>query len=127
MSTKITSDKVPSVGEVNGDRNNFSFSEWSGQPNQYGACPMVVDFKNRKSQPPTYTRGFIARVYFYMHNTYGLPISKKQQRLFTAWNKQYQADEWEKVRFALIAEIQGGSSRFAVLDNKKHGSAIDQN
>lgn len=41
----------PAIGEVNGDRANFRFSDWNGKPNQYGKCQMLVDFKERQVQP----------------------------------------------------------------------------
>ncbi|WP_016582476.1 endonuclease, partial [Yersinia pestis] len=35
----------PAIGEVNGDRNNFMYSQWNGGSGQYGQCAMKVDFK----------------------------------------------------------------------------------
>ena len=35
----------PAVGEVNGDRANFMYSQWNGGEGQYGQCAMKVDFK----------------------------------------------------------------------------------
>lgn len=37
----------PSVGEVNGDRGNFMYSQWNGGEGQYGQCAMKVDFKEK--------------------------------------------------------------------------------
>ncbi len=51
---------VPVVGEVNGDRSNFGFGMLSEKPSQYGACPFVVNFKQRTAMPPEYSRGAIA-------------------------------------------------------------------
>ena len=42
----------PAIGEVNGDRNNFMYSQWNGGEGQYGQCPMKVDFKNKQAEPP---------------------------------------------------------------------------
>lgn len=40
----------PAVGEVNGDRGNFAYSQWNGSEQQYGQCEMKIDFKlNRRS------------------------------------------------------------------------------
>ncbi len=30
----------PAVGEVNGDRGNFMYSQWNGGEGQYGQCTM---------------------------------------------------------------------------------------
>ena len=57
---------VPSIGEVNGDRSNYRFSDWNGFPQQYGKCAMVVDFKGKRVQPTQQSRGAIARAYLYM-------------------------------------------------------------
>ena len=64
---------VPSIGEVNGDRSNYSFAWLPQQPHQYGQCQTVVDFKARKVMPRAAIRGMIARTYFYMADRYKLP------------------------------------------------------
>ncbi|WP_144214527.1 endonuclease [Shewanella donghaensis] len=102
---------TPAVGEVNGDRSNYRFSEWNGNATQYGQCDMVVDFKGRKVQPPKQSRGAIARTYFYMQATYGLSISSSQKRLFQAWDKSYPVDITECYRDRLIANKQGNHNQ----------------
>ncbi len=42
----------PAVGEVNGDRGNFMYSQWNGGEGQYGQCTMKVDFKDKIAEPP---------------------------------------------------------------------------
>jgi len=103
---------VPSVGEVNGDRANFRFSEWNAQPGQYGRCDMVVDFKGRRVQPSRASRGAIARTYLYMQERYKLRIAAQQQKLFAVWDRRYPVTAWECTRDALIAGIQGNHNRF---------------
>lgn len=103
---------VPAVGEVNGDRNNFRYSEWNAVPGQYGRCEMVVDFKGRRVQPPESSRGPIARTYLYMHERYKLRIAAQQLKLFEAWHRLYPATAWECTRNARIARIQGNSNPF---------------
>ncbi len=56
----------PAVGEVNGDRGNFMYSQWNGGEGQYGQCTMKVDFKDKVAEPLPRARGAIARTYFYM-------------------------------------------------------------
>ncbi|MWV13292.1 deoxyribonuclease [Pseudomonas sp. R-28-1W-6] len=98
---------VPSIGEVNGDRSNYSFAWLPQQPSQYGACPMVVDFKARKAMPRAKVRGMIARTYFYMSERYGLRLSKQDRRLFEAWHKQYPVQDWERQRNQRLACVMG--------------------
>ncbi len=112
---------TPAVGEVNGDRSNYRFSEWNGEATQYGQCAMVVDFKGRKVQPPKQSRGAIARTYFYMQQTYGLAISASQKRLFNAWDKTYPVDKVECLRDKLISENQGNHNNFVLIQCQNLG------
>ncbi len=112
---------VPAVGELNGDRSNFSFSMLEGEPRHYGACDFEVDHKRRKAEPMPSVRGDIARTYFYMQQTYKLPISEKQRRLFEAWDRADPADEWEQQRNArieAIVEAKRAQSRGVVVGTR---------
>lgn len=102
----------PAVGEVNGDRNNFSFSQWNGQPFQYGACDMINDFKGKRSQPSVRSRGAIARISLYMRDQYQLRFSRQQTQLFMAWNASYPVSDWECERERRIARIQGNHNHW---------------
>lgn len=42
---------VPAVGEVNGDRSNYSFGMLPGESRVYGRCDVEIDFKARKVEP----------------------------------------------------------------------------
>lgn len=97
----------PAVGEVNGDRSNFAYSQWNGGSGQYGRCEMKVDFKGKRAEPPERARGAIARTYFYMRDRYHLNLSRQQTQLFTAWDKRYPVSGWECIRDARIAALQG--------------------
>lgn len=104
---------VPSVGEINGDRSNFSYSAWTRNPEpMYGQCRTVIDFKMRKAQPREEVRGRLARITFYMHETYGLHMSKQDQQLFCAWAKTYPVDDWERERNRRIVRWQGSGNGF---------------
>lgn len=102
----------PSVGEVNGDRGNFQFSDWNAKPTQYGKCQMVVDFKLKLAQPPKEARGIIARAYLYMAETYDIRLAPQQRRLYEAWDRMYPASELECRRNELITDKQGNRNRF---------------
>lgn len=79
---------APAIGEINADRSNYRFGMIAGDASQYGRCQVKVDFKQRVVEPPLYSRKRIADAYFYMQKTYGLKISSKQQKLFSAWQHQ---------------------------------------
>ena len=98
---------VPAVGEVNGDRSNYSFTMLSNPTKNYGQCDFAVDFTARKVQPPKAQRGSIARTYLYMVDRYGFKLSKQDTQLFQAWNKQFPVTPWEQERNQKIKKIQG--------------------
>ncbi|PHM37268.1 deoxyribonuclease I [Xenorhabdus mauleonii] len=110
---------APSIGEVNGDRSNFGYGMVArNTPNMYGACSSKVDFKSRLFEPRDKVKGMVARVYFYMHDRYNLAMSRQQQQLMMAWDRQYPVDAWERDRDNRIARIMGHHNPF-VTGNKK--------
>ncbi|MBM9520804.1 endonuclease [Desulforhopalus vacuolatus] len=103
---------MPSVGEINGLRSNYSFAMISGESRRFGTCDMEI--KDRKAEPPLNIRGDIARTYRYMDAAYpghGI-ISKKNRKLFAAWDKEDPVDIWECERERRVAGIQGNRNRF---------------
>ncbi|MGL4546074.1 MAG: deoxyribonuclease I [Plesiomonas sp.] len=102
----------PSIGELNGDRSNFQYSQWNGGEGQYGQCDMKVDFKAKQAEPPVRARGAIARTYFYMRDQYDLRLSRQQTQLMTAWDKTYPVTDWECKRDNLIAKKQGNHNEY---------------
>ncbi|GAD78596.1 endonuclease [Vibrio ezurae] len=104
---------VPAIGEVNGDRSNYSFTQWNGNRGvSYGQCHMQVSFKDDKVMPPKRARGAIARTYLYMAQHYPIKISAQQIKLMQAWNKTYAVTDWECQRNQMIDKIQGNSNPF---------------
>lgn len=103
---------VPAIGEVNGDRSNYGFSEWNGLPTQYGQCEMLVDFKARKVQPPQQSRGPIARAYLYMQQQYNFKLSKQDKQLYQAWNKRFPSTRWECKKNDKVKALQGNANPF---------------
>ena len=56
-----------------------------------------MEIEDRKAEPPLNVRGDIARTYLYMDVAYpgrGI-ISKKNRKLFAAWNRQDPVDRWK--------------------------------
>ncbi len=102
----------PAIGEVNGDRGNYQFTQWRGGEGQYGQCPMKVDFKNKQVEPPAPARGAIARTYFYMRDQYQLRLSRQQTQLFEVWDRQYPVTGWECKRNLRIAAVQGNANPY---------------
>lgn len=103
---------TPSIGEVNGDRSNYNFSQFNASSNQYGQCNFKVDFKSRLAEPRDEVKGQIARTYFYMFDRYNLSMSTQQQRLLVAWDRQYPVSKWELERNRRIAKQMGHDNPF---------------
>lgn len=103
---------VVAVGEVNGDRSNYRFSDIPGEASQYGACDAETDFKARKFEPRPEVRGMVARISFYMADRYNLRLSRQQEQLFMAWHKMHPVSEWERERDRRIASQMGHSNPF---------------
>ena len=102
----------PAVGEVNGDRSNFNWGMVEGNKREYGACPIEVDESIRRAEPPDTVKGDVARVMFYMEDTYGFRLSDQDRKLFSVWSKQDAPDAWEIERNKRIAKVQDKENRF---------------
>jgi len=103
---------VPAIGEVNGNRSNYSMAIISGEKRNYGSCD--VEIEGRKVEPTEGVRGNIARTYLYMDSVYpgrGI-ISNKNKKLFSAWNQSDPVDDWECQRSKLIEQVQGNKNPF---------------
>jgi len=73
-----------------------------------------MEIEGQKAEPPPEKRGNIARTYFYMDWAYpehGI-ISKKNRKLFMAWDKQDQVDDWACEKGRRIEKIQGNEKPF---------------
>lgn len=81
-------------------------------PKQHGACDFKVDFKGRTAEPRDEVKGQIARIYFYMHDRYNMRMSRQQQQLLMAWDKQYPVSDWERERDRRIAARMGHNNPF---------------
>ena len=100
---------VPAIGEVNGDRSNYTYAMLEKEVREYGNCNMEI--REQKAEPPDDKYGDIARTYMYMEAAYhrGV-ISEKNVKLFEAWNKMDPVDKWECERARLIEQIQGNKN-----------------
>lgn len=120
---------TPSIGEVNGDRSNFDFGMLPQTRANYGECPTKVDFKLKTAEPRDAVKGQVARTYFYMFDRYNLRMSRQQQQLMIAWNKQFPVSEWERVRNKRVAAVMGHENPFVTgektwsLNHENEGAA----
>lgn len=102
----------PAVGEVNGDRSNFKFTESVHNSNGYGQCEMYIDRKRQRVVPPNRSKGIVARAYLYMSAQYGIKLDAEHINLFNQWNKKFPPSKNECKRNELIKTIQGNDNPF---------------
>jgi deoxyribonuclease-1 len=101
---------VPVVGELNGLRSNYSFAMIPGEKGEFGSCD--IEIEDGKIEPPPQVRGDIARTYMYMDLAYpghGI-ISRKNKKLFEAWDREDPVDRWECERCKRIEWVQGNEN-----------------
>lgn len=104
----------PAVGSVNQYRSNYRFTEFSSSSftknNNFNGCSFIkkkVNSKSNKVEPRNESKGIVARAYLFMHDTYGLNMSKGQRRLMNSWNKRFKPSAWEIKWAKKIANIEG--------------------
>ena len=102
----------PSIGAVNALRSNYNYAELSDNlPNIFGSCSVKID--NKKIEPPSYTKGAIARTYLYFDQEYPqYKMSSSMRKMMLAWNTMYPVDQWECIRTKRIENIQGNPNNF---------------
>lgn len=99
----------PAIGSVNASRSNYNFAMLGDAESDFGSCAMKIE--NRKAEPPTTSRGVIARTYLYMDSIYSsYKMSRQQRQLMNAWNKTYPVNKWECERAERIEAIQGSEN-----------------
>ena len=103
---------TPAVGELNGDRSNFSFGIIEGEKRGYGQCDFEVDFDKDVVEPPDSVKGNIARTYFHVIKEHGAQIPDSELTLYLYWDKLDPVDEWECLRDKRIEESQGLGNSF---------------
>ncbi len=98
---------VPSIGQINGDRSNHEYGEVAGEPRAYGTCDFEVGGDPKKAEPRPAIRGNIARIWFYMSETYNVPLSTEKRQMLEEWAEADPVGEWERIRDTRIEQVQG--------------------
>lgn len=75
------------------------------------------------AEPPDNAKGDIARIIFYMHKEYGLPI-KGELMILKQWNKSDPPDASEKSRDAAIQKAQGYGNPYVA--NPALGDSVEK-
>lgn len=98
---------VPAIGELNADRSNLAYGEIAGEPRVYGACDFEVDRRDRAVEPHPSVRGDIARIYFYMRDTYALAYPDDLAARLERWDASDPVSPGERRRNRRILGVQG--------------------
>ena len=103
----------PARAGTNGARSNHTFGEVSGERREFGmSCDFEVDTTNDVAEPSPRARGNVARVIFYMHQEYGLPIEATLLPVLKVWNANDLPDGEERRRNNEIEALQGTRNTF---------------
>ncbi|MFJ1269967.1 endonuclease [Legionella lytica] len=93
-------------GVINQARSNYRFGVLP-QLEDYLGCSIKIDKSSRRVEPSDDSKGMVARAYLFMSEHYTLPLSKQQEQLFRAWNKQFPPTAWEYQWASQVAQIEG--------------------
>lgn len=112
----------PSRRDVNKTRSSFPYGIVKGERPALGKCDFELDHRKRRVEPRPEARGNIARAMFYMQETHGLRIYRRQGELLRDWNRNDPPDREERRRNEAIASIQGNRNKF--IDNPSLGENL---
>lgn len=102
----------PARKDINHARSSYTFTMIKGEKRRFGQCDIEIDRRRRQVEPRPASRGNIARAMFYMNDTYGLSIFRKQGKLLKRWHQEDPPDMEERRRNDAIEKIQGSRNRF---------------
>lgn len=102
----------PSIGELNGNRSNFLYDILENENRNYGSCDFEVDSLQKLSEPKDDIRGDIARIYYYMRDTYDLQFPAEITSQLSQWSLSDPISQKELDRDMKVRETQGSSNSF---------------
>lgn len=105
---------IPAIGELNAARSNLIYAIINYEVRDYGDCDFEVDTDFDISEPKENIRGDIARVYFYMRDTYNLIYPDSLSELIKSWDESDPISDAEKDRNENIQSTQGTSNPLLV-------------
>ena len=109
----------PTIGELNRVRSNFAFDLVDGEVREFGDCDFEVDGENALAEPRDDVRGDVARIYFYMEDTYNLVYPDEWSDLLLEWDAQDPISATEVARNERIHAAQGSSNELvSVVDDE---------
>ncbi len=107
----------PVRADIKQARSDFRFGMIKGEVREFGDCNFERDKDSHVAEPRPVTRGNIARVIFYMHAEYGLPIDHRDVDILKEWNRSDPPSNHEMQRNGAIDVLQGTRNQF--IDHPK--------
>lgn len=101
---------APSVGQVNQRRSNDRYADLPDDTSNFGSCQ--IEDTSGYFEPPPCRRGDVARVWFYMHETYGVRIPDSEWEMFAQWADGDPISHAELEREERIFAATGQRNRF---------------
>lgn len=113
---------------INYARTNLPFGEFENpflkSKKFLHSCNLILQH-DRVILPDNWKRGFIARIFLYVQNTYGHNILTEQElEMYSKWNEQYPPLSQECSRNERILQIQGNDNPF-ITSSCKQQDKID--
>ncbi|MGD8559875.1 MAG: endonuclease [Gammaproteobacteria bacterium] len=106
-------------------RRDYVFGEIPGEFREFYECDFEQDVRNSVVEARPIARGNIARVLFYMHWEYGLPISNHSLSTLITWHDEDPPSKDEKRRNDIIEKLQGTRNTF-IDDPDKISELVDK-
>lgn len=103
---------TPAIGELNAVRSDLPYGIIPTEPRRFGACDFESDRDLELTEPTDEIRGDIARVYYYMRDTYDLVFPEDLITLLDNWDASDPVSQEEIDRNERIRAIQGTANKF---------------
>ena len=117
----------PARGGLNKVRGSMMYGDIEGDFAFDDGGNIELDARNQVVEPREGTQGALARQTLYMADKYDLPLPAEQKTLMEKWNKEYPANEEERLKNHMIERMQGNRNKFIPAMDEKELKAALQN
>ena len=105
----------PAVGLVNIARSNYSYGVVNSTDKFYG-CNFKINRASKEVEPANKVKGIVARATLFMSDKYHVPLVENKRQLYLSWNKAFRPSKWEKEWALKVAEIEGYSNPYILIE-----------
>ena len=105
----------PAVGLVNIARSNYLYAEVDSTDKFYG-CDFKINKSSKEVEPANKVKGIVARATLFMSDKYHIPLVENKRQLYLSWNKAFRPSKWEKEWALKVAEIEGYSNPYILIE-----------